>query len=376
MMLDGLLARREISGSDESVEPPALGAPPSRADHRAWILIALAGLLVYTTLASLAMGSVSISVVEIGAILMREIGLATPVAVSENHAAVLLSIRLPRVALAMLIGAALGLSGAAMQGIFRNPLVDPGLLGVSRGAALGAVLTIVLGAKFAHGLSDAFAPHVLPISAFAGSLAAMTAAQRIARVGTRTGTATLLLAGIAVNAMAGAFTGLLIYLANDAQLRTITFWSLGSLGGATWKTVGAALLFTSLPLCLMARLGRPLNALLLGEAEALHLGIDVERVRRLFVLLVALAVGASVALAGVLDFVGLIVPHVLRLAIGPDHRVLLPGSALFGASLLMAADVLARTLVTPAELPLGIVTASLGTPFFLALLLRERRRLA
>ncbi len=188
--------------------------------------------------------------------------------------------------------------------------------------------------------------------------------------------ATLLLAGIAVNALAGSLTGLLIYAANDAQLRTITFWSLGSLGGATWRAVGATGAFVGLPLLVLLGYGRSLNALLLGEAEALHLGIDVERAKRTVVVLVALIVGSSVAVAGVLGFVGLVVPHLLRLALGPDHRQLLPGSALLGASLLLGADAAARTLVSPAELPLGIVTASLGTPFFLALLLRERRRLA
>lgn len=337
---------------------------------------ALVVLLLVTALVSSAVGSVPISVIEIGSLLASKVGLATSVTTTETQASVLFAIRLPRIVLGVLVGSSLGLSGAAMQGVFRNPLVDPGLLGVSSGAALGAVTAIVLGAKLAHGIPAGLSAWLLPIAAFGGALAAMSAVQGVSRFDGRTAVTTLLLAGIAINALSGALTGFLTFVATDVQVRTITFWSLGSLGGATWPTVLASLPFIGLPLVLLPRFGRSLNVLALGEAEAGHLGFDVERLKLLVVGLAALAVGASVAVAGVLGFVGLVVPHVVRLIGGPDHRSLLPSAALLGASLLLAADVVARTVVAPAEVPLGILTAALGTPFFLALLLRERRRLA
>ncbi|MCI0529072.1 MAG: iron ABC transporter permease [Nitrospira sp.] len=184
----------------------------------------------------------------------------------------------------------------------------------------------------------------------------------------------MLLAGVAVNALAGAGIGLLIFMATDAQLRNATFWSLGSLRGATWKSVGAVAPFVLVSVFLILQLSRSLNALLLGEAEAGHLGVHVEQIKRWIVALVALTVGASVSVAGIIGFVGLVVPHLLRLMIGPDHRYLLLGSALLGACLLLGADLIARTLVVPAELSVGIVTALIGAPFFLWLLRRDRLR--
>lgn len=285
---------------------------------------------------------------------------------------VFFTIRLPRVVLGVLIGGGLGVSGAATQGIFRNPLVDPGLLGVSSGAGLGAAAAIVLGARM--GLANV--SWFLPIAAFGAAAAAMQLVIRIARSDGRTGTATLILAGVAVNALASAQIGLLTYLARDAQLRTLTFWTLGSLGSATWPAVGISAVFMVAPIALLLRSGRALNVLLLGEAEASSLGVAPEGVRRTVLLLVTLTVGASVAVAGILAFVGLVVPHLVRMLVGADHRRLLPASAPLGAALLTLADALARTVVSPAELPLGIVTACVGAPFFLLLLTRERRRLA
>lgn len=346
------------------------------AAKRSSALLLLAGLLVVAIIGSSLVGSVAISPSDLVDVALRMAGAAPRSATADHHADVLLAIRLPRVLLGVLVGAGLGASGATMQGLFRNPLVDPGLLGISTGASLGAVASIVVGERFARGLPPAAAPYVLPIAAFVGAVAATVAVTRIARVGGRTMTATLLLAGIAVNALASAFTGLLIFVSDDAQLRSITFWSLGSLGAATPRGVLATAIFLGVPLLVMLRHGRALDALLLGEAEAGHVGVDVPRTRRVLVTLVAIVVGSSVAIAGVLGFVGLVVPHVLRLALGPGHRALLPGSALFGGALLLGADAVARTIASPAEVPLGIVTASIGAPVFLALLLRERRRLA
>lgn len=288
----------------------------------------------------------------------------------SREALVVLNIRLPRTLLALLVGAALAVSGALMQGLFRNPLADPGLVGVSAGAGLAAAVTIVFGEHL-------FAPFgrlpyaALPAGAFLGGLVSTLALYAIATRHGRTSIATMLLAGVALGALAGAATGLLAFLSDDRQLRDLTFWALGSLGGASWTKV-AAIAPIVLPLLLATPfLARGLNALALGEAEAFHLGIAVQRLKAIVVVLVALAVGASVAAAGAIGFVGIVVPHLLRLIVGPDHRVLLPLSALAGAALLTAADLVARLVVAPAELPIGILTALLGAPFFLWLLLRR-----
>jgi iron complex transport system permease protein len=269
----------------------------------------------------------------------------------------------------MLVGGALGACGAAVQALFRNPLADPALIGTASGAALAAALVIVL-VRLPPGAPSWLLAGLLPLAAFGGSTVATSAVYRLAGRAGVTMVGTLLLAGIAVNALAGAGTGLLSFVASDAQLRSLVFWSLGSLGGATWQALfGAAPLLLVAPLALPA-LAPSLNLLLLGEVEARHLGVDVERLKRRVVLLAALGVGAAVAVSGVIGFVGLVVPHLIRLAAGPDHRIVLPGSIVLGAALLVGADLLARTLVVPAELPIGIVTAFAGAPFFLWLLRR------
>ncbi|MGH8481391.1 MAG: FecCD family ABC transporter permease [Nevskiaceae bacterium] len=291
----------------------------------------------------------------------------------EQHAATVLDIRLPRVLLALLIGAALAQAGAAMQGIFRNPLAEPGLVGISSGAALAAVAVIVL---LPAGLFKALPAHVvLPLAAFAGGAAAAALVLRLALVDGHTRVATLLLAGLALNAIAGAGIGFFSHVASDTALRSVTFWMFGSLGRAGWQEIAVAAPLLVLPLALLPRDAQALNALLLGEAEAGHLGVDVERLKRRVTVLVILAAGAAVALAGIIAFVGLLVPHLVRLAFGPDHRGLLVLSALSGALLLSLADTAARVVMAPTELPIGILTALVGGPFFLALLLRRRHEL-
>jgi iron complex transport system permease protein len=322
----------------------------------------------------LAVGAVAISPGQVGAILADQVGLSLPWAYETRQALVLTGIRLPRVLLGVGVGGGLAVSGAVMQGLFRNPLADPSLIGVSSGAALAAVVTIVLGSTFFGAWADALGPFLLPASAFVGGVGATVIVYRLGTRNGDTSVATMLLAGIAINALAGAGTGLMTFIADDDQLRDLTFWTLGSLGGATWTqlaVVGPCLLGGMIAAPFLAR---PLNALLLGEGEAYHLGVDTERVKKLVVTLAALVVGAAVAVSGVIGFIGLVVPHLLRLAVGPDHRVLIPGSALLGGALLLGADVLARTIVAPAELPIGIVTALVGAPFFLWLLLRDRER--
>jgi iron complex transport system permease protein len=301
------------------------------------------------------------------AILLRKAGIVISVPVSEQQEAIFWTIRLPRVALGVLAGAALAVSGALLQGVFRNPLADPGLIGVSSGAALGAVAVIVLGIS-SLGLMT------LPLAAFLTGTATTFFVYRLAQRHGRTDVATLLLVGLALNAMAGAATGLLTYLADDAQLRSIVFWTMGGLGGALWETVLVAAPWIGVSLALAPRLGRALNLFALGETEARHLGIEIEQVKRAAILLSALATGTAVALVGPIGFIGLIVPHIVRLIAGPDHRLLLPACALGGASLLVLADLLARTMAAPAEVPVGLITACAGGPFFLALILRARRQ--
>ncbi len=277
--------------------------------------------------------------------------------------AVVWTLRLPRSALATLAGAVLGLSGAIMQGLFRNPLADPGLLGVSAGGALGAVLAITLGLPW---LGTAPA-------AFAGALLTTLLVLRVARHEGRVLVASLLLAGIVVNALAGAATSFLVFAADDMQLRDILFWTMGSVAVANGHGLLMAL-GGALPLLLAAPfLARALNALILGEREAQSLGIPLEATKLGTVVLVALAVGAAVAATGIIGFIGIVAPHLARLLRGADHRWVLPASALLGAALLTLADAAARVLVAPAELPVGLLTALLGGPFFLVVLLRRRR---
>ncbi len=282
---------------------------------------------------------------------------------------VFFNIRLPRLVLGLAAGAALGLAGALMQGLFRNPLADPGLIGVSSGAALAAGCTIVMGSLWFPELPRSLGSWTLVLMAFAGGLAVTVLIYLLSRGeagGTRVGL--MLLAGIAVNALAGAGLGLLNFLASDEQLRNLQFWLLGSLGGARWSAVvlvgGIALAAGIAGL----RLARALNALALGEAQAVLLGVPVERVKRVAIVATALAVGAVTATTGIIGFIGLVAPHMVRLAAGPDHRWVLPGSALLGAVLVLLADAVARTVVQPAELPLGVLTAAVGVPFFLLLL--------
>lgn len=277
------------------------------------------------------------------------------------------NIRLPRVLLAVLVGSALALSGAVMQGLFRNPLADPGLLGISSGASLVLALSVVVPLTL---------PAVLALwwpmlAAFIGSLAVTLVIFLLSRRRSTT-LSRLLLAGIAINALCGAAIGILSWLSNDQQLRQLSLWGMGSLGQAQWSTVLACAV-PILPTMLATQWqARRLNLLQLGDEEAHYLGVDVRRTQRILLVLSALMVAAAVAVSGVIGFVGLVVPHLIRLCLGGDHRWLLPASALLGAILLLVADMLARTLVSPAEMPVGLLTSLLGAPWFLWLILRRQ----
>jgi iron complex transport system permease protein len=289
---------------------------------------------------------------------------------------ILFSIRLPRVLLAGFVGTCLAVCGAAMQGLFRNPLADPSLIGVSSGASAGASLMIVMGGSVLLQESQLMGLSLVAVGAFVGGFLAVILVYRLATSSAGTSVATMLLAGIAISALAGALNSLLSFVADDEMLRRISLWQMGSLDAANWPRVWIAGAICLLLMIVLPRDAPSLNAFLLGESEARHLGIPVERVKRRLILLTALAVGTSVAVAGIIAFVGLIVPHIIRLLIGPDHRYLIPGAALAGAVLLIAADAFSRVVVAPAELPAGILTALLGTPFFFSLLLQRRRYLS
>ncbi len=324
---------------------------------------------------SLGAGAVKISPIQVLGVLLKAIGISTADP-DLAHSYVLLSIRLPRIAFALLIGSSLAVAGACLQSVYRNPLADPALIGVSSGAAVGVALTLVASSFFA-GTAFArafFGIWSIPIAGFLGGLAATLIVFKLATRNGRTDVATMLLAGIAINAFCGALIGLMSYLADDAQLRDLTMWTLGSLSGANWTTVLTLTPFVLVGLVVLWRSAHALNVLLLGEAEAFHLGTDVDKLKRRVVITAALMVGAGVGFAGVIGFVGLVVPHILRLFAGAEHRFVLPGSALLGALMLVAADLVARTIAAPAEIPIGVITALLGAPFFIWLLLKNRNK--
>ena len=333
------------------------------------VVLTLLGILLAVALVAATIGAAGIPLRRLFAALGLVEGDA---ALIERDRLVLWSIRFPRIAMACMIGAMLAAAGAIMQGLFRNPLAEPGLVGVSAGAALAAASTIVLGDRILAGTGIALPFAALPIAAFLGALITTAMLYRFATREGRTSIATLLLAGLAIGALAQAAIGLLVFMADDRQLRDITFWTLGSLSGSTWAKAATLLPFLLLLLLSLPFIVNGLDLMVLGEAEAFHMGVAVERLKRWAIVLVAAAAGAAVAFAGIIGFVGIVVPHLLRLALGPGHRVLIPASLCFGAILLLAADTFARVLVAPAELPIGIVTAVIGAPFFLVLLMRQR----
>jgi len=329
-------------------------------------LLVMSAVLVLAVLVSVGAGAAQVSLADTVRALLSRIGI--PVVVDEQSAAIVWWMRLPRVLTALLVGGGLAIGGAAMQGLFRNPLAEPGVVGVSSGAALGAVSAIVLAGRF--GLEANI--WIQSLSAFIAAMGAMVIVQQLARREGGMSVARMLLAGIAITALSEAGVGFCTTIATNAELRTIAFWNLGSFSGATWTGVGVLLPSVFVPACLLMRERRVLNAMLLGESETRHLGHDVERAKRRIVVLAALITGASVALSGRIWFVGLLCPHLVRLIMGADHRWLMPGSVLCGALVLVLADLLCRTIVAPMEIPLGIITALLGAPFFLWLLRRER----
>ncbi|MCK8044527.1 iron ABC transporter permease [Shewanella sp. 1CM18E] len=336
-------------------------------DNRRWLWPSLLAALVITSLMSVSIGPLQISpTVSFHAVVnwltQLDIGSVAP-----HEQLVINNVRLPRTLLALAVGAVLAQCGAVMQGLFRNPLADPGIIGVSSGAALGAAICIVLIPQGGE--------YMVALSAFIAGLVTTLIVYRLASSPSGTSVVLLLLAGVAIAALAGAGIGLLTYMADDMALRDLTLWQLGSIAGAQWHYVILSLVALALVSWQFNRSAKALNALLLGEAEARHLGLDVDKLKLRLIVLCAIGVGISVAATGIIGFIGLVVPHLVRMMVGPDHKQLLPLSAMLGAALLALADIGARSLVAPSELPVGLVTALLGAPFFIVLLLKQRHRL-
>src|SRR5690554_1983487 len=328
------------------------------------------GLLMITVL-SLSQGAFHIPAYTVGQIFLAKLGIGEGDYTLQQYN-VLWQLRLPRILLSMIVGGALGIAGAALQGLFRNPLVEPGIIGVSSGAALFAVIFIVFGSYLTF-ISDIFGAFTLPIMAFLGGLLSVFLVYQLASGQGKTDISLLILAGVAINALAAAMIGLVIFYGDDTAIRNYTFWSLGDVGGANWSKVGIAFLLAVLPAGIVLSQHGGLNALAMGEAEAFHIGINVQKVKFIVLFFSALMVGAGVSMTGIIGFVGLIVPHLIRLVFGADHRLVLPASFLLGALLLAVADLLARTIVSPAEMPIGILTAIIGCPFFIWLIRNIRK---
>jgi iron complex transport system permease protein len=338
------------------------------------VLTILSIALVVVFLFSLSVGQMFIPVQEIALIFLKKVGLFTSASTDAVHETVLWSIRLPRLVMTTLIGVALGVSGAALQGLFRNPLVEPGLIGVSSGASLAVVSVIVFGSYLSLDQHSLGMSVIMPVFAFAGGLLATLFVMQIGKTLGHSTVAMLILAGVAVNALCGALMGLAIFNATENQLHMFMFWTLGDLGGASWSNLAIASPVLVIGSVFLLRYSNALNAIALGESEAFHMGVDVSRTKRSIVLLSALTVGTSVSLAGAIGFVGLVVPHLIRVSFHSDNRLVMPASAIGGPILLITADMIARTMYAPTELPIGVMTALIGTPFFIFLLIRSKQK--
>lgn len=331
------------------------------------LFVVLSVLLVVLFLVSAGIGQMSISPMETFSAVLRGIGIDIGYASEHPYAeAALWDVRFPRVVLAVIVGAGLATGGVLMQGVFGNPLAEPGIVGVSSGAAAMAGVVIVFGLT-------TFGTWTLVVGAFVGGLIATMVVYLTARKDGRTEVVTLILTGVAVNAIGGAVIALMTFLGDSSAREEIVFWQLGSLNGSRWADVYVAgpVMLVGIGLCLF--FARKLDLLTLGERQARHLGVDVERMRKQVIVLVAVITSAAVAFSGIIAFVGLVVPHIIRMIVGPGHKVLLPASIMGGAVLLLAADSAARTIVPYADLPIGMLTALVGGPFFFYLIRRTRR---
>ncbi|MGB6082980.1 FecCD family ABC transporter permease [Moheibacter sp.] len=326
-------------------------------------------------LIALAIGSLFMGVYDFGGksplTVLKGFIMGSPdISLSEKY--VIWDVRLARIVMAILIGSILAVSGTAMQGMFKNPLATPDLIGITAGATLMAAITIVLGSMFREYLPEFLQYSLLSIAAFMGALLTTLLVYKMSTTQGKTNVVIMLLSGVAISALGFAIVGFLIYLSKDEQLRDLTFWNLGSLGGATWGKNGILLIVMIVSYSILIHKGKALNAMMLGEKDAEHLGINVERIKKQIVVLVALMVGACVAFSGTIGFVGLIVPYILRLIFKSNYQLILPLSAVMGSILLLVADTFSRTVVAPSEIPIGVLTAFMGAPVFIAILIRYK----
>jgi len=350
---------------DYEIDPASLPKPSAR---RITILFTVLGIgLVVAVLLSAALGQMQIPIVEAVGSLCRRAGLDCGAAPSHlNTDAVLWEVRFPRIVLAVFVGAALAAAGAIMQGVFGNPLADPGIVGVSSGAAIGASLMIVTGLAAGSAWN-------IPLGAFVTGVATALLIYSLSRTRGRTQVITLILVGVAVNAFGGAALALMTFAADTNQREQIVFWQMGSLAGALWEQIAIVLPLLAIGLLFAFLVSGRLDLLSLGDDAARHLGLNIERLRIQAILIVSILTATAVAFAGIIGFVGLVVPHVIRMVMGPGHKVLVPASALGGALLLVVADTVARTAIPYAELPLGMLTALVGGPFFFSLIKSNRK---
>ncbi|NDI98482.1 iron ABC transporter permease [Flavobacterium sp. LaA7.5] len=293
--------------------------------------------------------------------------------ISDSDRFVIMGLRLPRISMAILIGSGLAVSGTCLQGMFKNPLATPDLIGITSGASLFAAFAIVLGSAIKPYIPEVLHFSLLSIMAFLGALLTMMLVYRISTTNGKTNVIIMLLSGVAITALGFSITGFLIYISKEEQLRDLTFWNLGSLAAATWTKNAILAVIITISYIFLINKGKALNAMMLGERDAQHLGISVERIKKQIVLFTALMVGTSVAFAGTISFVGLIVPYILRLIFKSNYHIILPLSAILGSVLLLAADTISRTIAAPAEVPIGILTAFMGAPIFIAILIRNRK---
>ena len=335
-----------------------------------FILIAFATLIPFIVLVSSSLGAYDIPLSDLMKLVSNGLKF-TEFEVSNQSHHIFWYIRLPRIIFGLLIGSTLSVAGAGMQGLFRNPLADPGLVGVSSGAVLFTAIYLILGWHTSHAILGNIG---LSLFTFSGATLTTLIIFKLASSNQKTNVSHLLLAGIAINALCSAGTGFLIFLADDSQLRDLTFWTLGSLGSASWKLVLTLIPFVLVTLFFIPTLAKRLDAFTLGEQDAESLGVNVQRMKLTLIILVALGVGVCVAFSGMIGFVGLVVPHVIRLLVGSNHKSVFFLSILLGGSLLCIADLFSRLIVMPAELPIGIITAILGTPMFLYLLINQNKK--
>lgn len=345
-----------------------------RASRWKLIIVLLTAVLILTVVLSLNIGFSQIPIITVLKILAKRLpfigNLVNPSGVSKVEEIIIIEIRMPRIIAGTLVGAALAAAGVVYQGIFRNPMADPYVIGVSAGAALGASLAIVLGAGFTLiGVST------VPVSAFVGSLAAVFLVYNISRVGSKVPVTTLLLSGIAVSIFLSAIVTILKVIAGE-KLHALVFWLMGGFSYTEWKDVWAVLPLICLGTAIIYFYARDLNILILGEETAQHLGVEVEKVKRILLISGSLVTAAAVSVSGLIGFIGLIIPHLTRILIGPDHRVVLPTSIIVGAFFLVICDAVARVIVSPAELPVGVITALSGGPFFIYLLRKKKESYA